>query len=75
MQSLYMMATLVREQQMLKMAKEIVRGLISIDEAMVQYNVTSREAVAQRVENLKKEIKGRTSREQSGSINLNIQAA
>ncbi len=75
MQNLYMMATLVREQQMRKMAIEINQGSINIEQAMTQYNVSTREAVMERLENLKAENKRQSVRDQSESIDLNIMAA
>ncbi len=55
MQNLYMMATLMRENQMKKMVKEINAGLVSIEQAMAKYNVATREAVVDRVEKFKQE--------------------
>lgn len=55
MQNLYMMATLMRENQMKKMVKEINAGLVSIEQAMVKYNVATREAVVERIEKFKQE--------------------
>jgi len=75
MQNLYMMATLVREQQMRKMAIEINQGSINIEQAMTQYNVSTREAVMERLENLKAENKRQSVSGQSESIDLNIMAA
>ncbi len=75
MQNLYMMATLVREQQMRKMAIEINQGSINIEQAMIQYNVSTREAVMERLENLKAENKQQSVSGQSESIDLNIMAA
>jgi uncharacterized protein YccT (UPF0319 family) len=57
MQNLYMMATLVREQQMQEMAIKINQGNISVEQAMIAYNVSTQEAVVTRVEALKKQNK------------------
>lgn len=75
MQNLHMMATLIREQQMQKMAIEINKGLLNIEEAMVQYNVSTKEAVLIRVENLKEDIKHKTANNQPETVNLNVLAA
>lgn len=75
MQNLHMMATLIREQQMQKMAIEINKGLLNIEEAMVQYNVSTKEAVLIRVENLKEDIKHKAANNQPGTVNLNVLAA
>jgi nitrogen fixation protein FixH len=75
MQNLHMMATLIREQQMQKMAIEINKGLLNIEEAMVQYNVSTKEAVLIRVENLKEDIKHKAANNQPETVNLNVLAA
>jgi len=75
MQNLHMMATLIREQQMQKMAIEINKGLLNIEEAMVQYNVSTKEAVLIRVENLKEDIKYKAANNQPETVNLNVLAA
>jgi len=75
MQNLHMMATLVREQQMQKMAIEINKGLLNIEEAMVQYNVSTKEAVLIRVENLKEDTKHKAANNQPETVNLNVLAA
>ncbi len=75
MQNLYMMATLVREQQMRKMAIEINQKLLTVEQAMIEYNVSAKEAVLNRVENLKRENKRPAARNRHESINLNTQAA
>lgn len=75
MQNLHMMATLIREQQMRKMAIEIITGKITIEQAMVQYNVTTNEAVILRVEALKAENKRAAVKNQSEGIDFNVMAA
>ncbi len=75
MQNLYMMATLVREQQMRKMAIEITKGLISAEQAMLAYNVSTREAVTARVEALKKENQRKAAREREDNYPFQISAA
>ncbi len=75
MQNLYMMATLVKEQQMRKMAIEINQKLLTVEQAMIEYNVSTKEAVLDRVENLKRENKRPAARNQHEPINLNTQAA
>ncbi len=75
MQNLHMMATLIREQQMQKMATEINKGLLNIEEAMVHYNVSTKEAVLIRVENLKEDIKRKAANNQAEAVNLNVLAA
>ncbi len=75
MQNLYMMATLVREQQMRKMAIEIITGKISVEQAMAQYNVSANEAVIFRVEAMKEEIKRAAVKNQSDVIDFNVVAA
>lgn len=75
MQNLYMMATLVREQQMRKMAIEIITGKINVEQAMAQYNVSANEAVIFRVEALKDEHKRATAKNQSEAIDFNVMAA
>lgn len=75
MQNLYMMAMLVREQQMRKMAIEIINGKISIEQAMTQYNVSTNEAVILRVEALKSENKRATAKNQSVITDFKVMAA
>lgn len=75
MQNLYMVATLIKEQQMRKMAIEINQKLLTVEQAMIEYNVSTKEAVLDRLENLKRENKCPAARNQHGSINLNTQAA
>jgi nitrogen fixation protein FixH len=75
MQHLFMMATMIRENQLRKMAKEIMAGLISVEQAMVNYNVSSKEAVINRVESLKGQIKRQTPEVQSETVNLDVMAA
>lgn len=75
MQNLYMMATLIKEQQMRKMAIEINQKLLTVEQAMIEYNVSTKEAVLNQVENLKRENKRPAASNQRESINLNTQAA
>ncbi|MGI4022080.1 MAG: hypothetical protein ACRYFA_11275 [Janthinobacterium lividum] len=75
MQNLYMMATLIREQQMQKMAIEIITKKISVEQAMVQYNVSTKEAVITRVEALKEGSKHTSAKNQSETIDFNVIAA
>ena len=75
MQNLYMMAMLVREQQMKEMAIQINKGNISIEQAMLTYNVSTKEAVMARVEALKKENKRKAARERDDSYPFQISAA
>ena len=75
MQHLFMMATIIRENQLKKMAKEIIAGLITVEQAMVDYNVSSGETVINRVEILKEEIKRQVSKVQSENVDLGVLAA
>lgn len=75
MQNLYMMAALVREQQMQKMAIEITQQLLSVEQAMIKYNVSTEEGVINCVENLKSKNERPTAKNQRGYINLKAQAA
>lgn len=75
MQNLYMMATLIREQQMRKMAIEINQEIMTIEQAMIAYNVATKEAVLNRLENLNKENKRPAANHQQESISLKAQAA
>ena len=75
MQNLYMMATLIRTQEMQKMAIEINAGLLNIEQAMVRYNVSTKEAVLTQIENLKSVNKRPAASRQRESIDLNAQAA
>ncbi len=75
MQNLYMMAALIKEQQLRKMAVEINQKLLSIEQAMIEYNISTREAVLDQLENLKRENKHQATGNQHEAINLNTQAA
>ncbi len=75
MQNLYMMAALVREQQMRKMAIEIIRGNINIEQAMVRYNVSTKEHVIARVEALKQENRRKAESHQQDNFPAGILAA
>lgn len=72
MQNLYMMATLTRENQMKKMVKELNAGLISIEQAMVKYNVATREAVIDRVEKFKQESRREEIKKRAKTFSSNI---
>ena len=74
MQNLYMMAVQIREQEMRKMAIQITKGLLSIEQAMLNYNVSTEEAVLKCVKDFKRQ---NTKSKKSGSkfTNMNIQAA
>ena len=74
MQNLYMMTALIREQQMRKMAIEIIQGLINMEDAMQHYNVATREAVISRVEALKAE-KQPYEKHQPEEVGLSVLAA
>jgi hypothetical protein len=75
MQHLYMMAALIRENQMKRMAKEINAGLISIEQAMTTYGVFSKEAVIRRVEMLNQEIERHAEKNQWEVLDLKAVAA
>jgi hypothetical protein len=70
MQHLYMMAALIRENQMKRMAKEINAGLISIEQAMTTYGVFSKEAVIRQVEMLNQEIERQAEKNQWEVLDL-----
>lgn len=70
-----MMATLIREQQMLKMAIEITKGNISVEQAMLAYNVSTEKAVMAKVESLKKENQRKAAREREDNYPFQISAA
>jgi len=72
MQYLYMMATQVRENQMKKMVKELNAGLVSIEQAMVKYNVATREAVVERVEKFKQENRRQEIKKRAKTFSSNI---
>ncbi|MGI4728315.1 MAG: hypothetical protein ACRYGB_07065 [Janthinobacterium lividum] len=75
MQNLYMMATQIREQEMQKMAMQITSGSLSIEQAMLHYNVATKEAVLQRLETLKSGSNRFAEKNQSEFIDMNVQAA
>lgn len=75
MQNLYMMAAQIREQEMRKMAIQITKGLLNIEQAMQQYNVATKEAVLKRVENFKRESNPSAAKKQSDFMDVNVQAA
>ncbi|RYE34611.1 MAG: hypothetical protein EOP42_07225 [Sphingobacteriaceae bacterium] len=75
MQYLYMMAAQIREQEMRKMAIQITQGLLNVDDAMLQYNVATKDAVLKRVENFKRESNLSAAKKQSDFMDINVQAA
>lgn len=75
MQYLFMTATFIRENQMKKMAKEIIKGSISIEQAMINYNVFSREGVIKRVNMLEEELEYQDLLNQVKVTDYKIQAA
>lgn len=75
MQNLFMMAVLVRENQMKNMAKEIVSGLISIEQAMIDYNVASKKNVLARVERLNEELEYQALMKQAEVVDYKVIAA
>lgn len=75
MQNLYTAATLIREQQMRKMATEINKGLINVEQAMDVYNVSTREHVIARIEALKQENRRKDEKQQPDNFPANILVA
>lgn len=75
MQNLYMMAVLIREQQLAEMANQITIGFMSIEQAMSNYNVTTKEAVVEKIEILKRKNQHAAAKNHSDTLNLNVQAA
>lgn len=75
MQNLYMAATFIREQQMLEMAVKINKGELSIEEAMLAYNVSTKEAIVERLENLKTMQKRGTATQIAASADMGFLAA
>lgn len=75
MQNLYMMATMVREDQLRKMAIEINSGTITIEQAMENYNVSEAQYVKDRVRLFKEEIRRQSERNHSERVDLSVLAA
>lgn len=75
MQNLYMMAALIREDQLNKMAVEFIKGLINVEQAMENYNVADAQTLIERVNRLKEETKRQSQKNQSVNVDLSVLAA
>lgn len=69
-----MMAAVIKEQEMQKMAIQIIRGLLTVEQAMIQYNLTTEESVSTQVKIYKK-ISKNAGKQQSDFADMNVQAA
>ncbi len=75
MQNLYMMAVQIREQEMQKMASQITQGLLTVNQAMLQYNVAAKETVLKRVDDFKRQNNPAAAKRQPDFTDVNVQAA